>query len=62
MVLVGESNMRVGTVLRILGLIIFFAGIIGGVLIGYGAQPLIVAFSKSINENTLNLILVGLSP
>jgi hypothetical protein len=43
--------MRVGTVLRILGLIIFFAGIIGGFLIGYGSQSLIAAFTSGVNGN-----------
>lgn len=36
--------MRVGTALRILGIIIFLAGLLGGFLIGFGTQALITSF------------------
>jgi hypothetical protein len=48
--------MRVGTVLRILGLVIFFLGVIGGFLIGYGAQSLMIAFSSSASASGFNWV------
>jgi len=44
--------MRVGTILRILGFIIFLAGVLGGFLIGSGAQSIITAFSSGTYGNT----------